>query len=284
MVKMMPPPEGVKDPLVYNYLYQLQEYLKVMIQNPGTGLGGVEAAQETGSTVGKAVEKELQDQYQALKALIIKTADEVEKKTQIDLSGLRELIENLGELVETDNATLMAIQSDYVAKSEFGEYQEQINQTLIAHGDSLEQQLRMVEQVSANVDAVSADFTAYRIETEGYIRSGIVGRRDDGTPIIGIAIGQDLKVETDAQGNEVTEEVDLGDGRTMTCRIVKQESFRAIYAADELSFWNGEHKVAYMSGNQLYITNVVALGSLRVGSWSVKDEGSAGLVFKWIGG
>lgn len=282
MVNMTPPPEGIQDPLVYNYLYQLQELLALTMQSAeaaGTAAGG-----EAPAATSAAVDTKLQEQYQYLKSLIIKTADEVERHTQIDLSGLRELIENLGDLVETDNAALMAIRSDYVARSEFGEYRETVDQQLIAHGDSMEQQVHMLEQVSAEAEAVSADFAAYKIETGGYIRSGIVGRREDGTPIIGIAVGQALKVETDSEGNEVTEEVELSDGRVVQCHVVKRESFRAIYAADELSFWSDEQKVAYVSNNQLYITDVVALRSLQVGRWSVRDEGSVGLVIKWIGG
>ena len=39
-----------------------------------------------------------------------------------------------------------------------------------------------------------------------------------------------------------------------------------------------------MNGNRLYITNVVAVNSLQIGPWSIKDDGVNGLTIKWIGG
>lgn len=279
MVNLIPPPAGVQDRQVYDYLYQLQEYLRLTLDNVQSGTGG-NAAQAAEEAAAKAASTEIQQQVQYLKALIIKTADEVESHTQIDLSNLRALIDQLGEVIEGDGglrAILMQIQGDYVARSEFGTYAEQTAQQIEATANALTQYIAYVSELQANVDAVSADFNAWRIESEGYIRSGIVGYREDTTPIIGIAIGQNLTVLQDASGNDVTVEVD-GVGY----KVVEQKGFRAIYAADELSFWQDDVKVAYMNNQRLYITDVVALASLRVGSWKVEDTAN-GLVFKWEG-
>jgi hypothetical protein len=286
VVKLIPPPSSIQDRAAYDYLYQLQEYLRVSLANLGSGIGGEDAASIGGGTTviaGSPASAAKQSQYEALKALIIKTAEEVEAKTQFDLSGLRELINGLGELIEADEATLLAIQQNYLAQSDFGTYAESIAQQLNLLGDAIEQQVNVVSMLEANVDAVSADFNVWRMETEGYIRSGVVGYRDNGTPIIGIAIGQNLKIMTNANGQEMTETITDEAGNEVTYKVIAQDSFRAIYAADELSFWNGPVKVAFMNGNRLYITNVVALSSLQVGSWSVRDQGVSGLVFKWIG-
>ena len=279
MVNLIPPPAGVQDRQVYDYLYQLQEYLRLTLDNVQSGTGG-NAAQAAEEAAAKAANAEIQQQVQYLKALIIKTADEVESHTQIDLSNLRALIDQLGDVIEGDGglrAIIMQIQGDYVARSEFGTYAEQTAQQIEATANALTQYIAYVSELQANVDAVSADFNAWRIESEGYIRSGIVGYREDTTPIIGIAIGQNLTVLQDASGNDVTVEVD-GVGY----KVVEQKGFRAIYAADELSFWQDDRKVAYMSNNQLYITDVVTLSSLTVGHWNFED-GANGLVIKWRG-
>lgn len=291
MVKFMPPPANMQDRVAYDYLYQLQEYLKVSLANLGSGIGG-ESAELTedgnlvSTTTGGAASSATQSQYDALRALIIKTADDVETQTQIDISGLRELLANLDALVVAQQATLVNISQNYLALSDFGIYQESIAQQISVLGSYIQQQISMVTLLQADVDQVSADFYTWITETQGYIRFGIVGERDDvaHTPIIGIAIGQDLKVMVDANGEEVTTPVTLEDGRVIECVTIKQESFRAIYAADELSFWNGPVKIAYMNGNRLYITNVVALASLQIGSWNMKDDGVNGLTLKWIGG
>ena len=279
MVNLTPPPAGVQDRLVYDYLYQLQEFLGMALERVRNGTEG-SAAAVAAQTAATAASEEIVQQVNYLKALIIKTANEVESHTQIDLSALRTLIEQLGDVVMGDGglqATLLAIQSDYVARSEFGTYAEAVAQQLEATAAGLTQYISYVSELQADLNNVSADFNAWRIESEGYIRSGIVGYREDTTPIIGIAIGQNLTVLQDANGDDVTVEID-GVGY----KVVEQKGFRAIYAADELSFWQDDVKVAYMNNQRLYITDVVALASLRVGKWHVEDTAN-GLVFKWEG-
>ena len=40
--------------------------------------------------------------------------------------------------------------------------------------------------------------------------------------------------------------------------------------------------IAYVSNNQLYITNIVVLDSMRLGKWRMATQN--GLAFQWIGG
>ena len=282
MVKLTPPPAGVQDKQVYDYLYQLQEYLALVldgVQDPG---GAVVAASQTAAkAAGKAASAEIVQQVQYLKALIIKTADEVESHTAIDLSGLRDLIDQLGDVIEGDDGLrvqLLAIQNEYLAKSEFGTYQEAIATTLTAMADAIEQRINYLSELASNTDT---DFRNWLVESSGYIRSGIVGYREDTSPIIGIAIGQNLKVLVDDQTGEET--VVTIDG--VDYRVIRQEGFRAIYAADELSFWQDDVKVAHMNNQMLYITDVVALSSLTLGEWRVSTfPVSRGMTIKWIGG
>ena len=274
MVRLTAPPAGVQDRLVYDYLYQLQEYLAVALdraRDQGASAGAERAA--------GTVSAELARQVEHLKALIIKTAHTVESHTQIDLSALRALIESLGDVIEGEGglrATLLAIRSDYVAQSDYGSFSEAVSQQLEATAAGLTQYVDYVSRLQADLDAVSADFSAWAVQSRGYIRSGIVGWREDTTPIVGIAIGQNLTVLQDAQGGDVTVEID-GVGY----QVVEQKGFRAIYAADELSFWQDDVKVAYMGNRQLVITDVAALSGLRVGSWQIRDDSVNGLVIRW---
>lgn len=115
------------------------------------------------------------------------------------------------------------------------------------------------------LQAVDAAFRHYKVDTEGYIRTGIVSY-DGAVPVYGVAVGQDL----------VCREVD-GE------QVVEQNNFRAVFTATRLSFWQDATEVAYVSNNRLYITNITVLGGIAIGDWSV-EAAESGLAFRWIGG
>lgn len=113
-------------------------------------------------------------------------------------------------------------------------------------------------------DGVPAAFEQYRVETEGYIRTGIVCY-DGAVPQYGVAVGQNLTCR------EV-------DGET----VVEQNDFRATFTASKLSFWQDASEVAYVSNNRLYITNITVLEGMSIGEWEISSEN--GLVIRWMGG
>ena len=153
-----------------------------------------------------------------------------------------------------------------------GEVEITWNQFWAFYNETMSEGRTPPEKIYANnnrpdVDAVSGDFTDWRNAVQATIRTGIVDYRD-GVPVYGLAVGQQLETS-----------VDTATGDT----VIEKRHFRAIYAANRLSFWEDGVEVAYVSDHQLYIWDVVALSSLAVGRWSVTD-GSAGLTFQWIGG
>lgn len=250
MVNIEKPPENI-DPVLYNYLYQLAEVLSLRM---GEIRGDVKRAEEKADSVqGRSLTDSDSSEYQALKSLIIKTADVVKVKEGID-GALAEL----GRL-ETK------LSKEYVASSQFGEYLEKLNATISLDSEALSQYYDFVAQLKANVETVSTAFEEYRIDTEGYIRTGIVDYDEYGSPVFGMAVGRNLVV------TEV-------DGET----VVEKKNFRALYTDNRLSFWQDAAEVAYLSNRQLYITKVVALDSLQVGKWLVETKN--GFAIKWIGG
>ena len=240
---MMPPaPAGDLAEQVrgqYAYLFQLAQQLNLALE------GTEQAAAAARKSERKETAAEMAEGYERLKSLIVKTADTVSArmdKLRTELSG------------------------EYMAISDFGTYVERLNAILEADPTALTQYYQYFSELRSDVDAVSADFTAWRTATEGTIRTGIVDYKD-GVPVYGLAVGQ--KLETS---------IDTATGDT----VIEKKNFRAIYAANRLSFWEDGVEVAYVSNNQLYITNVVALATLTVGRWSV--SGTNGLAFQWIGG
>ena len=58
--------------------------------------------------------------------------------------------------------------------SEFGTYVERLNAYLEANPEALTQYYSFFADLQASTETVSAAFEQYRVETEGYIRTGIV--------------------------------------------------------------------------------------------------------------
>lgn len=227
----------------YSYLFQMAQQLNMaldQLENMGASSPLVQqkpAALRDASTASAAA------QYDTLKSLILKTADTVNRT------------------MEQLSATLT---EDYVAQSDFGTYVQQLSAYLEANPEALTQYYSFTSDLRSAVGAVDAAFSAYRTDTEGYIRTGVV-YYEDGTPVYGVAVGQNLTAA------EV-------DGH----REVVPNNFRAVFTATRLSFWQDATEVAYISNNRLYITDITVLGTLRIGSWVLSDKD--GLAIRWIGG
>lgn len=247
---MPPAPAGsVQQQLTdqYTYLFQLSQQLSLALESlgRGTAVTAGPAAPDTALPAQAAAAAGPDGgEVSALRSLIVKTADTVERR----MDALR-----------------TKLTGEYVAASDFGDYVARLSAELEARPDAVTQYYGFTSDLRAAIDAVSASFERYRTGTEGYIRTGIVDY--DGTvPIYGVAVGQDLQTTVDSSGETV----------------VEKKNFRAVYTASRLSFWQDGTEVAYVSNNQLYITHIAALGTLRVGEWTI--SGGDGLALRWTGG
>ena len=244
---LMPPaPQGsVQQQLTaqYAYLFQMAQQLNLVLD--GLAGGGVPPAAggAGGGSAASGDQPEMEQQYRTLKSLILRTARQI--RSEMDKVRLE-------------------LQGEYVAVSDFGTYLEQLNSTIEADAAAITQYYKFFSDLQGNVEKISAAFERYRVDTEGYIRTGIV-YYDGAVPVYGVAVGQDL----------ITVEVD-GE------QVVQQKNFRATYTAGKLSFWQDAVEVAYVSNNRLYISNITVLQAVTLGRWEI--GGTDGLSFKWIGG
>lgn len=242
------PPKNI-DPALYDYLYQMVETLNLQEQTDRT-----ENTVATGASVPREGEESretarLDAQYDALKSLVIKTA-------QTTVKELEQLSARLT--------------GSYVAISDFGKYMEELNAYIEANPDSITQYYSFYSELKNNIGEAQAAFEQYTNETEGYIKTGIVYYDEGGMPVLGVAVGQNLTAR----------EVTLPDGTTQT--EIDQTAFRATFTAKKLSFWQDDLEVAYVSNNRLYITGITVLDKMTLGEWEVST--SNGMAFKWIGG
>ena len=130
--------------------------------------------------------------------MIVQTAEQVKKVTE-------ELTARLEE--------------EYVASSDFGSYVARLSAYLEANPEAVTQYYSFFSDLRADVEAVDAAFAHYKVDTEGYIRTGIV-YYDNDMPVYGVAVGQGLMCrEVDGQ------------------KVVEQSNFRAVFTATRLSFW-----------------------------------------------
>lgn len=244
-ISMPPYPTGTAAQIAarqYSYLFQMAQQLNLALESleSGAAVQGQGGVQQVPS--GSAVAS-LQQQYENLRSQIVKTAEQVEKTTEALTAKLNE---------------------EYIAQSEFGTYVQRLSAYLEANPEALTQYYGFCSDLQANVEAVDAAFTHYRLDTQGYIRTGIVSYDGD-TPVYGVAVGQNL----------TTREV---DGET----VVEQNNFRAVFTARRLGFWQDDTEIAYLSDNRLYITDITVLSGLNVGKWRLDSNG--GLSFQWMGG
>ena len=244
-ISMPPYPTGTASQIAarqYSYLFQMAQQLNLALEalESGAAVQGHGGLQQAPSGSAMAA---LQQQYETLRSQIVKTAEQVEKTTEALTAQLKE---------------------EYVAQSEFGTYVQRLSAYLEANPEALTQYYGFCGDLQANVAAVDAAFNHYRLDTQGYIRTGIVSYDGD-TPVYGVAVGQNL----------TTREV---DGET----VVEQNNFRAVFTARRLGFWQDDTEIAYLSDNRLYITDITVLSGLNVGKWRM--DSTAGLAFQWMGG
>lgn len=231
----------------YAYLFQMAQQLNLaleQLEQAGSGTVRAAGAASGGGAAGGTKLAAADRQYQKLRSMIVKTADQV-RHTREELTA--------------------RLQEEYVAVSDFGSYVASLSAYLEANPEAVTQYYSFFSDLKADVETVDAAFRHYKVDTEGYIRTGIVSY-DGAVPVYGVAVGQDL----------VCREVD-GE------QVVEQNNFRAVFTATRLSFWQDATEVAYVSNNRLYITNITVLGGIAIGDWSV-EAAESGLAFRWIGG
>ena len=244
------PAGSLQEQVTQQYLYlihmaqQLNLALGQLEEAGGDGGGAASARRQAAGRTGSASVEKADRQYETLRSMIIKTAAQVEKTSQ-------ELTARL--------------QEEYVASSDFGQYISSLSAYLEANPEALTQYYSFVSDLKTNVEAVDAAFSHYKVDTEGYIRTGIV-YYEGAVPVYGVAVGQGLTCR------EV-------DGE----KVVEQSNFRAVFTATRLSFWQDATEVAYVSNNRLYITNITVLGGITMGKWTI-GTAENGLAFRWIGG
>lgn len=235
---------------VRSYLYQVSEQLNAALNSLDAANLSAELRADIaqGAAAGSdAAKAETAEQYSTLKSLVIKTADTVRAEI---------------EAVEGE------LKSSYIAKSDWGTYEENIRSSFRATAEAVVNSY----QYDARLDSLesdAADFAAYMIGTSGFIRQGIIDYVG-GVPVIGIAIGQDI------QTTGATETID-----GVTYQVFASGQNLATYTASEMAFYQNGVKLAYFSNSEMHITNAVISNRMRIGGWEFGH--ASGLTIRYVG-
>ena len=183
----------------------------------------------------------------ALRALIVKTADRVERQVELLSRSLHE---------------------DYLARSDFGDYQEQIDTLIRATARQIVESYDFTARLSA-ADERLGELAGALTRLRGEIRRGLIQDPETGELCFGIAIAQELRFT----GQTVTEDglvyEELAPGQTL-----------GLYTASGWQFWINGSKRGWFdaSDGQLHIRSLTAEQELRLGGdWLCTSSGGFGI-------
>ena len=213
-------PDAIKE--IKSYIIRLDRQLSLLLDNVGTD----NLAPELYERIYTAPQKDIG----ALKNEIIETATQI--KAISDEINLR-------------------LESDYVAKSEIGEYTEQAFQHITVDGKGVTQYFEEIDVISEKADAaqqgVSGALESYTAlestvsKMNAYIRTG---KLDEG--VYGIEIGN------------------FSSGERAPYKVRLSEN--------KLSFYVDGEEVAYFSDNRMHISRASIPYMLSIGSCTIKNE------------
>lgn len=249
----LPMPPGGIETRTYSYLFQTAQALNLALS--------------------RLDESNFSEDSTARQILAGGQTAEQRKETEQGLGRLRTLIIKTADAVRAEQAALeLRLQSTYVALSDFGDYQEEIDTRLTATAARIEQALSYYAELSDSLHGVSEDFDAYRVDVQGYIRQGVIGY-DGAVPIIGIAMGRDLRVTGAKETVDGTE-----------YEVIDTSSNMSIWTPDKLSFYINGAEAAYFSNGALYVGTVIVKEKLVLGQdkWQITHDD--GFTVRWIGG
>lgn len=270
-----------------SYLYQMVETLNACDTSAYAVMSELSQAVNASELPedAKRPETELKlQEYSALRSLIIKTADYAARNS-----------ESFG----------LSLQGNYVAVSDFGKYFE--NATVDIDGTPYG--ITQLYNYSAGIDAASSD---YRVNQESYIKTGLL-YHDEATPVYGVGVGN---IYGDFSVYEKTEDTEINNAKTYYTkngsnyvevseptkedlttyfeRVLSRQGTQlySTFTADEMAFWSGSTKLAYMNTGAVYFPNAnITGGSIQIGgtdsspTFSVNTSGymkaTSGKIANW---
>lgn len=235
------------------------EIMETVKANPGTLRDTVnKAANGKSGTPGAASPAEdAARRARTLQALIVKTAENSRERDEV-------LTESLGELSRE-------IRQSYLARSEFGEYRQEIALLIEATARQIVESygyLELILATEAALGEMGEQLAAYTTEIGGQIRRGFLEDPDTHQTMLGIAISQQLRFT----GQELTDGgwtyYELSPGQTL-----------GLYTSTGWQFWVNGRRVGWFDSSDglLHTVSQMVEEELRMGDWVLSSVGGLGI-------
>lgn len=214
-----------------SYMYQLVQELNWALSTVDSAVNGQNTDKVEYKSNASVSQEDAISTFNSIKALIIKSADIVQAyydQMKISFDGI------------------------YTASSDFGEYAEMTNQTLELNSQQIQQNYYDLQVITGELNEI--------LESQGWIRSGLLDYDSQGYPIYGVEVGQ----------------------KNIVGGVATFDKY-ARFVADGIYFYlpGVSDPIGYFSGNKLFVTNAEISGSLKLGKYLC--DTSNGLAIKWIG-
>lgn len=228
-----------------DYLFRLAGSLEA-VATAGTDSGSGTAMSYTkdGKQVFRTMttEQQIRENAKNLQALIIKTANDIKQYADSKTEEYNQL---------------------YVAQSDFGTFQEEINTTIESTALGVLEDYGYNASISYLQDTVGQLQEDYTV-LNGQIRRGIVLDPDTGSYVLGIAISQEISF-TGAVCD--AEDVNNPHDGYDYYYISEGQTF-GLYTASGWQFWINGHKKGWYSSydGMLHVANILVENTLQIGS------------------
>lgn len=228
---------------VHSYLYQMAQSLNAGLNTltPDNFQADTRAALEAAQGQQKTAQ-EISKNAQALKSMVIKTAAAV--RAQMDM-------------------LVVKLQGEYVAQSDFGDYQEQVSNEIRATAEEIVQSYGYDSRLDT-LDESMAGFLNYEVSTKQYIKTGLLYFDNEGVPRYGVAVGE--------SDTEVTEGGEV---------VISRGGLLATFTSDRLTFWQNGIEAAWVSNGQWCANSLLVQEKIDLGGWTISHRN--GFTVKWNG-
>lgn len=295
--------------LLKNYLYELNEQLSVALSN----LDFSNLSYNQQSVISEEKESKELDYYKVLKEDALEKFNTLKNKI---IATADEVFENCNAAIEeSEKSILLKAEGDFVAKSEFGEYKNEVN-------TSLSENATAIELNANNIKTANNDLERYKSENnaELNIRATSImsqvennfakkSEHDEFTESISSQVTQTAKNITETFENSFS--IMRNDVSTLGGTVAdlvysidayikrgelesgiygveigrNDSNIKARFTNDKLSFLQGDVEIAYISGNNLYILRAEITDYLKIGNsnngFFIFDVTDNGLEVKW---
>lgn len=182
------------------------------------------------------------------------TAEGVETESKIqEYASIKSLIIKTADYAAANSEEFkLSLRSDYVAISDFGEYFE--TATVDIDGNSVG-----ITQLYSYSAGIRNDMDDVNIHTQTYIKTGLL-YYDGVVPVYGVGVGN-VGTTVDANGE----------------KVLDRNNLLGTYTADEIAFWYGGSKKAYINATSVYFPSAtITGGSINIGNgtFSVSSSGA----------